>query len=55
MAGPSPENLRRLGRLLAEGGLRVPIQRTYELAQAPDALVALGATHVQGKLAVRVA
>lgn len=39
---------------MADGGTRVPIQRTYPLAQAPDALVALGTTHVQGKLAIRV-
>ena len=55
MAVPSPENLGRLGRLLAEGTLRVPIQRTYDLVQAPDALAALTSTHVQGKLAIHVA
>jgi len=54
MATPTTENLERLAGLLADG-LRVPIQQTYDLAQAPDALAALGATHVQGKLAVRIA
>ena len=42
-------------RRLADGTLRVPIQATYELEQAPDALVALPATHTRGKLAIRVA
>jgi NADPH:quinone reductase len=54
MAAPTPENLVRLGGLLADGALRVPIQATYELAQAPDALNALAATHTQGKLAIRL-
>src|SRR4051794_16836951 len=35
MASPTPENLHRLGELLADGSLRVPIQRTYTLDQAP--------------------
>jgi NADPH2:quinone reductase len=54
MAAPTPENLERLARLLADGTLRVPIQATYELAQAPDALTALATTHTQGKLAIRI-
>lgn len=54
MAAPTPENLERLLRLLADGTLRVPIQATYELAQAPDALAALPANHTRGKLALRV-
>jgi NADPH:quinone reductase len=54
MAAPTPENLERLARLLADGTLRVPIQATYELAQAPDALTALGTTHTRGKLAIHI-
>lgn len=54
MAAPTPENLERLARLLADGTLRVPIQATHELAQAPDALAALPTTHTRGKLAIRV-
>jgi NADPH2:quinone reductase len=54
MAAPTPENLEGLARLLADGALRVPIQATYELAQAPDALAALPTTHTRGKLAIRV-
>jgi NADPH:quinone reductase-like Zn-dependent oxidoreductase len=53
MAAPTPENLQRLARLLADG-LRVPIQATYELAQAPDALSALATAHTRGKLAIRI-
>jgi NADPH:quinone reductase-like Zn-dependent oxidoreductase len=41
--------------VVAYGILRVHIQNTYELAQAPDALTALATTHTQGKLAIRVA
>jgi NADPH:quinone reductase len=55
MAMPTPEHLQRLARLLEAGTLRVPIQRSYELDQAADALHALSAEHTQGKLAIRVA
>jgi NADPH:quinone reductase len=54
MAAPTPENLEALARLLAAGTLRLHIQDTYELAQAPDALTALATTHTRGKLAIRV-
>jgi len=54
MAAPSPENLQRLGALLADGTLRIPIQATYDLAQAPEALAALSGQHTQGKLAIQV-
>ena len=54
MAAPTPENLARLARLLADGTLRIHIQATYDLAQAPDALTALADTHTQGKLAIRI-
>lgn len=52
MAAPTPESL---DRLLADGTLRVSIQATFELAQAPDALAALLTRHTRGKLAIRVA
>ena len=55
MAVPSPANLQRLGELLAAGTLRVPIQRTYPLEQAGEALQELPATHTRGKLGVTVA
>jgi NADPH:quinone reductase len=54
MATPTRENLERLGYLLADGTLRVPVQATYELAQAPDALGALATMHTRGKLAIRI-
>jgi NADPH2:quinone reductase len=54
MAAPTAENLQRLGALLADGTLRVPVQATYELAQAPEALAALTGEHTHGKLAIKV-
>ena len=54
MSAPTPENLERLAGLLADGTLRVPVQKTYELPQAPDALTALATTHTLGKLAIRI-
>jgi NADPH:quinone reductase len=55
MAVPSPENLERLGRLLEEGTLTVPVQARYRLDQAGEALQALATTHTQGKLGIDVA
>jgi NADPH2:quinone reductase len=54
MAAPASENLQRLGALLADGTLQIPVRATYELAQAPEALAALTGQHTQGKLAIRV-
>jgi NADPH:quinone reductase-like Zn-dependent oxidoreductase len=54
MAAPSPENLERLGALLADETLHIAVQATYELAQAPQALSALTGQHTQGKIAIRV-
>jgi NADPH:quinone reductase-like Zn-dependent oxidoreductase len=44
-----------LAQLLDAGTLEVPIQQTYGLDQAGEALGALGAGHTQGKLALQVA
>lgn len=55
MAIPSPENLERLAELLDPGVLKVHFQNSYSLDQAGEALNALGATHTQGKLGIRVA
>jgi NADPH:quinone reductase len=52
---PDRELLDRIARLLADGTVRVPIQQTFDLAQAPEALQALQAGHTQGKIALRVA
>ena len=55
MAMPTQDNLERLGRLLEAGTLRVPIQDTYSLDQAGEAMGALATAHTQGKHAIRVA
>ena len=49
MAEPTPANLERLAAILDDGALRVPIQRSYRLEQAGEALEAFRATHNQGK------
>jgi NADPH2:quinone reductase len=54
MATPTRENLERLGALLADGTLRIPVQASYPLAQAIEALSALAGEHTQGKLAIEV-
>jgi NADPH2:quinone reductase len=55
MSASSPEILERIAQHLANGTVKVPIQQTYNLAEAPEALAALGSSHTQGKLAVRIA
>lgn len=55
MAEPTPANLQRLAELLDTGTLRVPIQRSYRLEQAGEALQALSTTHTQGKLSLTIA
>ena len=55
MGDPTPESLERLGALLADGTLRVPVQASYPLARAPEALAALETGHKQGKLAIAFA
>jgi NADPH:quinone reductase-like Zn-dependent oxidoreductase len=54
MSTPSPENLQRVGALLADGTVQIRVQATYELAQAPEALSAPTGQHTQGKLAIRI-
>jgi NADPH:quinone reductase len=54
MAVPDPSALERLAELVAGGTLRVPIQRSYRLEQASDALAALSASHTQGKIAMAI-
>ena len=53
-AMPTQDNLERLGRMLEAGTLKVPIQNTYSLDQAGEALGALSTAHTQGKHAIRV-
>ncbi len=52
MAEPDPAKLERLADLLDAGTLRVPIQRSYPLEQAGDAMAELQTAHTQGKLGV---
>jgi NADPH:quinone reductase-like Zn-dependent oxidoreductase len=55
MSEPTTENLERLAGLLASETLRVPLQRSYDLDEAGEALQALLASHTQGKLGVTIA
>ena len=55
MATPTTEKLERLTRLLDAGTLRVPIQHSYSLEPAGEALDALSTTHKHGKLAITIA
>ncbi len=52
---PCPDILGRVARHLADGTITVGIQRTYDLAEAADALRALAAHRTRGKIALRVA
>jgi NADPH:quinone reductase-like Zn-dependent oxidoreductase len=54
MASPTTPNLERLARLLADGTLRVPLQRSYPLEEAAQALADLAGRHTQGKLAIAI-
>ena len=53
VAQPTPANLERVAELLDSGALRVHIQRSYELAQAAEALEALSG-HKRGKLGLAI-
>ena len=55
MAVPSPENLERVAQLLESGTLKVPLQDTYGLDRAREALQAFSSSHTQSKLAIRIA
>ena len=54
MAIPSADNLARLAQLVDEHALRVPIQQSYRLEEAGEALRAFGTSHKRGKLALSV-
>jgi NADPH2:quinone reductase len=54
MAEPTPANLQRLAELLDIGTLRVPIERSYRLEQAGEALQALSTSHTRGKLSLAI-
>jgi NADPH:quinone reductase-like Zn-dependent oxidoreductase len=54
-AAATTPSLDRLAELLDSGTLRVPIEQSYHLEQAPTALEELAATHVQGKRSIAIA
>ena len=54
VAQSSPENLERLGALLAAGDLIVPIHRRYAFAEAGTAFADLSTIHKHGKLAIQI-
>ncbi len=51
---PKPEDLRALGELLESGALTPVIDRTYPLAELPDAIRHLRSGQTRGKIAIRV-
>jgi NADPH2:quinone reductase len=55
MSAPAPEIFERIAQHLADGTVKVPIQQTYDLADAPKALQALGSGHTRGKIGLRIA
>lgn len=54
MAVGTTANLERIAELLAAGSLRVPIQDTYPLERAGEALRSLASAHTQGKLGITI-
>ncbi|MFE9634564.1 NAD(P)-dependent alcohol dehydrogenase [Streptomyces sp. NPDC006463] len=51
---PRPEDLRVLGEFIESGSLTPVVDRTYPLAEVPDAVRRLREGHVRGKIAIRV-
>jgi NADPH:quinone reductase-like Zn-dependent oxidoreductase len=54
MGDANPDLARILGELISVGELRVPLQRSFDLARAGEALEAHSTTHVQGKIGIDV-
>jgi NADPH2:quinone reductase len=55
MNASEPARLQQLAGLIDAGTLRVPVQRSYPLAQVGQAFADLQAQHTQGKLAITIA
>jgi NADPH2:quinone reductase len=53
-AAPTAENLARVSTLLSDGVVRIAIQRSHSLDDAPAALQEFGASHKHGKHAITV-
>ncbi|MEU9256736.1 NAD(P)-dependent alcohol dehydrogenase [Streptomyces sp. NPDC048270] len=51
---PKPEDLRALGELLESGTITPAVDRTYPLAEVPDAIGRLRSGRVRGKIAISV-
>ena len=49
------DDLELLGRLVESGRVKPVIERSYELADAPAALMRMDEGHTQGKLAITIA
>ncbi|WP_406367872.1 NAD(P)-dependent alcohol dehydrogenase [Streptomyces sp. NBC_01546] len=49
---PNPEDLRALGELIESGSLTPALDRTYPLAEVPDAVRRLRSGHARGKIAI---
>jgi NADPH:quinone reductase len=54
MGTSDPARMGALAQLLDSGALRVPIQRTYPLSRADEAVADFLGSHVQGKLAIAI-
>ncbi len=54
MVTPNRDDLACLADMAAAGRLVVPIDRTYDLSQVPEALACLGAGHSKGKLVITI-
>ncbi|MEU9145986.1 NAD(P)-dependent alcohol dehydrogenase [Streptomyces sp. NPDC048349] len=53
-SNPKPEDLRALGELIESGSLTPAVDRTYPLAEVPDAVRRLKSGRVRGKIAISV-
>jgi len=54
LAATRPEDLTALADLLAAGTVRPVVERTYQLAETPQALAYLGQGHARGKLVITI-
>ncbi len=55
MAQPTPENLQRLAELIDNGTVRVPVQQSFQLDQAAEAMQTQQTNHTHGKLGIAIA
>ena len=55
MAQSTPENLKRLAELIDDGTLGVPVQQSFRLDRAAEAMQTQQTEHIQGKLGLAIA